>query len=217
MIDSKTMKHIRRRLRSTDAQVRAECVEALIALADTRGLLSATRSRDAYVRARAARALANMRGGRITWVLLRLRSDEDQQVRCVVASVLARRRGWLTARALAQLANDAHPVVRYTALDGLVRVDWKRASGLLRAAMTGDQEGWIRDAAATLLQRRGWRFEESMMSDAPPAKWDDPRCPECGSRGAILPVVPGFPTDECNEEARSGRIVLGGSVVQENN
>jgi len=215
--DSETMKHIRRRLRSPDAQVRAECVEALSALADTRGLLSATRSRDAYVRARAASGLANTKGGRITWVLLRLRADADEHVRCVVASVLARRRGWLTARARAQLANDAHPVGRYTALNGLVRIDWKRASGLLRAAMTGDQEGWIRDAAAALLRRRGRGFEESTMSDAPAVEWNAPRRLESGSRDAVAPMVHGFPTDECNEEARSGRIALAGSVVQEKN
>lgn len=155
MTDSDTIRRIRRELRSPDAQVRAECVEALVALADIRGLRSAMRSPDPYVRARATRALAAVRGIGITWRLTRLRLDADIEVRCVVARALAQRRGWWAARTLAQLARDRHPVVRYTALTGLARNDWDRARAMLQSAMTSDEEGWVRDAAATLLERHG--------------------------------------------------------------
>ncbi len=161
MRDARMIKRIRKELGSSDAEMRGECVEALIALGDIRGLLRASRSRDTYVRARAVRALGKVPGGRITWRLSRLRHDPEADVRCAVAQALARRRGWFVARILAQLAGDEHAVVRYTSVTRLAQIDWSRAEPLLQAIMTGDAEGWVRDAAAALLRRHDRDLRDS--------------------------------------------------------
>ena len=152
MTDHVTLSRIRRGLASSDALVRAQCVDALAALADVRGLRCGLRSPDGYVRACAAQALGGVRGGRIALSLLRLHTDPDANVRCTVARALADRRGWLAARTLTRLAADQHPVVRLTALNGLATVAWPRAQPLLQAALSREDVGWIRDAVATLLR-----------------------------------------------------------------
>lgn len=152
MIDNSTRRQIRRGLLSADARMRAECVDALASLADVPGLFAALRVPDGYVRARAASALSNVPGLRVTWRLARLLRDRNPDVRGAVARGLARRGGWLAARMLARLATDGHSVVRYTALTSLAQTDWERARPLLLAAVSRETEGWIRDAAAALLQ-----------------------------------------------------------------
>jgi HEAT repeat protein len=153
MVDKRTLKRIRRGLASPDAEARAQCADALVAIADVPGLLSALRSPDGYVRIRAAKALTEVPGGRITWRLSRLLNDGDAKVRGTIAQALARRGGWFASRALAHLAADAHPTVRYTALTALAQVDWPRARPLLLTALTQETEGWVRDAAGSLLHR----------------------------------------------------------------
>jgi HEAT repeat protein len=153
MTDPTTIKRIRVAIRDNDPEVRAHGVDALVTLGDAAGLLTALRSRDRYVRARAVRGLAGYRGRRVGLRLAAAAFDADADVRCAVAAAFAQRRGPLAARVLVRLAHDTHAAVRYAAVAGLGQVGSRCARRVLRYVETHDHEGWLRDAATALLQR----------------------------------------------------------------
>jgi HEAT repeat protein len=153
MTDPTTIKRIRVAIRDDDPEVRAHGVDALVTLRDAAGLLAASRSRDRYVRARAVRGLAGYRGWRVGLRLAAAAFDADADVRCAVAAAFAQRRGPLAARILVRLTHDTQAAVRYAAVMGLANIRSRSAQRTLRYVETHDHEGWLRDAAAALLQR----------------------------------------------------------------
>jgi HEAT repeat protein len=94
-------------------------------------------------------------GWRVAWFVACRARDADPSVRGAVAAALAARGGWLAAVTLRRLISDEDPLVRYAALCALATFRGAGASALLARVAARDPEPWLRDAAASVLRRRG--------------------------------------------------------------
>lgn len=146
---------IRAEIADTDAGTRAQAIEALAILGDTRGLVAALRSRHAYVRRTAARGLTDARGVFIAWHLARLAADPDDDVRSTVAQALTGRSSRLAQCTLRRLATDDPALpVRFLALVGLERGDAPGVDALRAAVAREDGAGQLGAMARALVRRR---------------------------------------------------------------
>ncbi len=154
-INATTLEVIRSELVNREPGTRAQAIEALAVIGDTRGLVIALHSADAYVRRTAVKGLAGQPGVFVTWRLARLRLDPDQNVRCAVAEALARRTSRLALRALRRIVGaDPSMQVRLLAVMGLAQMEVPGVDDVLRTAMTQDSEAQVRAMARALLRRR---------------------------------------------------------------
>jgi len=154
-VNSTTLVAIRAEITNADAATRAQAIEALACLADTRGLVVALRSPHAYVRRTAARGLAGAPGVLVTWRLARLSRDADEGVRAAVAQALTGRSSRLARRTLRRMAtDDPAPPVRFLALVGLEQADAPGIDALLAAVGQADGDGDLAATARALLRRR---------------------------------------------------------------
>jgi hypothetical protein len=154
-INSTTLVAIRAEIANADAATRAQAIEALACLADTRGLVVALRSPHPYVRRTAVRGLASVAGVVVTWRLARLAGDVDDGVRAAVAQALTGRSSRLARRTLRRMAtDDPAPPVRFLALVGLEQVDAPGIDALLAAVGRADGDGDLAATARALLRRR---------------------------------------------------------------
>jgi len=153
--DEGTLGAVRAGLASAAPLIRAEAIDGLVALGDTKGLRTGLCSRDSYVRTRAVKALGPHPGDTLTWRLVPLAWDSAVPVRLAVAEVLAQRTGWLATWGLRHLVSDEDAAVRYAAIAALVDLDREWVVPRLRVVRAADPVLWVRDAAATLLRRCG--------------------------------------------------------------
>jgi HEAT repeat protein len=160
-VSSTTLSVIRAELANREPATRAQAIEALAVLADTRGLITALGSSDAYVRRTAVKGLAEQPGVFLTWRLGRLRLDPDQNVRGAVAEALTRRTSRLALRALRRIISaDPSLQVRFLAIMGLAQMELPGVDEILRTAMTQDVEAQLRAMARALLRRREGRRKQ---------------------------------------------------------
>lgn len=150
-----TLAAIRAEIVNTDAGTRAQAIEALAILGDTRGLVAALRSPHAYVRRTAARGLTDARGVFVTWHLVRLAADPDDDVRSAVAQALTGRSSRLARRTLRRMATDDPALpVRFLALIGLERGDAPGVDALLAEVAREDGVGQLGAMARAIMRRR---------------------------------------------------------------
>lgn len=146
------LRSIRRALVSPVREEQAEAIQALVTLHHIRGLRSALRTTDPWVRREAVKALARLQGAASARWIARALEDRDRAVAHAAAeclgSIAEPRVLWALRRCL--VSEDW--MVRYFGVMGLARLDAPHLRSELEK-LQHDEHSWVR-GAASLAPRR---------------------------------------------------------------